>query len=86
LSATDIQDGPDSEPPAAAESFVSEGNRYQRTTIIIDRFADGVEEVVKHETTLEQPPCQQGGCRASSPDQDHCGFDPRSGLCDGRMT
>ncbi len=70
---------------SVARSYFSDSNAYHRTTIVIDRFDDGSEELVKNETVYEWPPCQRGGCRASSPDSDCCGFDPKTGLCDGRM-
>jgi len=73
-----------SAPPPGA--FFSDANAYQRTTIVIDRFADGSEELVEHKTVYERPPCQQSpGCRAGSPDATACGFDPKTGLCNGMM-
>ena len=70
-----------------AGHFYDEANTYQRTTTVIDRFADGSQELFKHEAVTMLPPCQSGcGCRASSLDQESCGFDPKSGLCNGMMT
>ena len=65
---------------------------YYRTTIIIDRFHDGTQELVKSETECIKPPCQIGcGCRAidiqdlASGEGFFCKYDPKTGLCGGRM-
>ena len=67
--------------------FVSAKNCYKQQTLIIDVLSDGSEHVRKNELTTILPPCQVGcGCRAlSGPDQESCGFDPKTGLCHGRM-
>lgn len=63
-------------------------NCYHRTVIIIDRFADGTEALIKNETTCVQPPCMEAGgcgCRVVDPRQEVCEFDPKTGLCGGGM-
>ena len=69
-------------------SFIDTQNQYHRTVIEIHTFDDGSEVLHKHETEYIQPPCLGDfscGCRACGYDQEHCEFDPKTGLCDGRM-
>lgn len=66
-------------------AFVDTTNCYHRTIIIIDRFDDGSQKLVKNEVMYEQPPCVGGGCRACDYEQDACEFDPKTGLCGGRL-
>ena len=66
-------------------SFVDEENCYERTIIKIDKFQDGSKDLFEHVVTTVFPPCAQGGCRNSHPDMEHCEFDPKRGLCGGRM-
>lgn len=66
--------------------FYDTPNQYHRTTIVIDTFDDGTEQLVRHEREFIHPPCSGGcGCRALRPDMEACGFDPKTGLCGGRM-
>jgi hypothetical protein len=67
-------------------SFYDTPNQYHRTTLIIDTFDDGSEVLVKNERILKHPPCAFGaGCRAADFEQEACEFDPKTGLCGGRM-
>jgi hypothetical protein len=67
-------------------SFYDTQNQYHRQTIVIDRFDDGSQQLVKDKTVFHHPPCSMGaGCRACRHDQEHCEFDPKTGLCAGEM-
>jgi len=66
--------------------FYSAKNVYKTQTLIIDVLSDGSEHVRKNETETILPPCQVGcGCRAMNLQQESCQFDPKTGLCGGRM-
>lgn len=66
--------------------FYDTPNQYRRTLIEIHTFNDGTEQLVRHESDFISPPCSSGaGCRACSYGQEACEFDPKTGLCNGRM-